>query len=119
MHCWQLLEVVKPFRLEQVVQELGLSTGLLLQNFTAVLAIGSNGSPEQLARKFQQSRFPGRVLIPVVRAVLEDFDVVYAPLIAAYGSCPGNNLIPSSPELHVGVHTSIWVWALAKLPESI
>lgn len=56
---------------------------------TPVLAIGSNGAPEQLGRKFQPSRFPTGVVIPVLKAVLWDFDVVYAPVIAAYGSCAG------------------------------
>lgn len=65
------------------------SLDLLANNFVPVLAIGSNGSPQQLARKFPASRFPDGVLIPVVRAVLEDFDVVYAPLLAAYGAVAG------------------------------
>ena len=58
------------------------------QAWTAVLGIGSNGSPEQLARKFPPSKFP-QAVIPAVRCALQDFDVVYAPLIASYGSCTG------------------------------
>eukprot|EP01065_Artemidia_motanka_P030825 TRINITY_DN36954_c0_g1_i1.p1 TRINITY_DN36954_c0_g1~~TRINITY_DN36954_c0_g1_i1.p1 ORF type:complete len:308 (+),score=59.56 TRINITY_DN36954_c0_g1_i1:49-972(+) len=50
-----------------------------------VLAIGSNASPEQLARKYPARDYPGLV-IPVVSATLEDFDVVWAPLLASYGS---------------------------------
>jgi hypothetical protein len=55
---------------------------------TPILAIGSNAGVEQLARKFPPSLFPGAAsLIPVVQCVLEDFDVVYAPLVSSYGSC--------------------------------
>jgi len=57
--------------------------------WTPVLAIGSNAGPEQLARKFPPEMFPAGVVVPAVRAVLEDFDVVYAPLISSYGSCTG------------------------------
>ena len=77
------------FRLSEVLPDLPASLELLSDNLVPVLAIGSNGSPQQLARKFPASKFPSGVLIPVVRAVLEDFDVVYAPLIAAYGACAG------------------------------
>ncbi|KAK9808507.1 hypothetical protein WJX73_002957 [Symbiochloris irregularis] len=56
------------------------------QEWTPVLGIGSNGSPEQLARKFPPSQFP-QAVIPTVRCALRDFDVVYAPLISSYGSC--------------------------------
>lgn len=54
---------------------------------TAVLAVGSNQSPEQLARKFAHA--PGTV-IPVTRVWLDDFDVVYATHVTRYGSIPGN-----------------------------
>lgn len=54
---------------------------------TPVLAVGSNAAPDQLARKFPQQLFPEGVVIPVLRCVLPDFDVVYAPLISSYGSC--------------------------------
>ena len=50
---------------------------------TPVLACGSNRSPEQLARKFAD--FDGPV-IPVQRAWLDDFDVVYAAHITGYGA---------------------------------
>ena len=33
--------------------------------------------------------FPEGVVIPVLRGILPDFDVVYAPLISSYGSCTG------------------------------
>ncbi|GIL90277.1 hypothetical protein Vretimale_16334 [Volvox reticuliferus] len=54
--------------------------------FWPVLAIGSNAGPEQLRRKYPLQDFPDCV-IPVVQVALEDFDVVYAPYIATYGSC--------------------------------
>ncbi|MBT3306115.1 MAG: hypothetical protein HN377_06485 [Alphaproteobacteria bacterium] len=50
-----------------------------------VLAVGSNQSPEQLLRKFND---PDCGPIPVIRARLVDFDVVYSPHVAAYGSIP-------------------------------
>ena len=59
------------------------------EKLTPVLAVGSNAAPTQLARKFPPDLFPDGVVIPVLRCVLPDFDVVYAPLISSYGSCTG------------------------------
>lgn len=59
---------------------------------TAVLAVGSNQSPEQLTRKF------GHIAdweIPVQRCALKDFDVVYSAHIARYGSVPA--MLQASP----------------------
>jgi len=53
----------------------------------AVLAIGSNGSPVQLRRKFIGPEAPGG-LLPVLRVELGAHDVVYAAAIAHYGSVP-------------------------------
>ncbi len=50
-----------------------------------VLAVGSNQSPEQLSQKFSES---GWAPIPVIRARLKDFDIVYSPHVASYGSIP-------------------------------
>ena len=53
-----------------------------------VIACGSNRSPDQLARKYFDF---GAVTIPVQRAWLAEFDVVYAAHITGYGSisaCP-------------------------------
>ena len=50
-----------------------------------VLAVGSNQSPEQLIRKFNESDLGP---IPVIRARLKDFDIVYSPHVASYGSIP-------------------------------
>ena len=52
---------------------------------TAVLAIGSNAGPSQLARKFPRETFPSAA-VPVLRAMLRGHDVCYAPLISSYGS---------------------------------
>lgn len=49
-----------------------------------VLASGSNASPQQLARKFANFS----LLIPVVKAQLLDFDVVYSAHFSGYGSMP-------------------------------
>jgi hypothetical protein len=64
---------------------------LELQGRKALLAFGSNAAPEVLARKLGAS---GRA-VPVVRAILSDFDVVYSAHVTAYGSVPA--AIQSSP----------------------
>jgi hypothetical protein len=51
---------------------------------TPLLAYGSNAAPAVLARKLGGETEP----VPVVRAVLAEFDVVYSAHIAAYGSVP-------------------------------
>lgn len=68
-----LRDVLEPFQLND----------LTVERF-AVLAVGSNASPEQLARKFADSRD----VIPTVRARLVDHSVVFAGHIAGYGSIP-------------------------------
>jgi hypothetical protein len=50
-----------------------------------VLASGSNASPQQLARKF--ARFK-KAMIPVVKAKLYDFDVVYSAHFSSYSAIP-------------------------------
>jgi len=64
-----------------------------LQNRTPVLAVGSNQSPEQLARKFGAAAADGTPGgnwgdIPVIRIQLRDFDAVYSPHISTYGAVP-------------------------------
>jgi hypothetical protein len=73
-----------------------LPAGVDLRNRTPVLAVGSNQSPQQLARKYE--RHPGTV-IPVTRAWLDDFDVCYATHVTRYGSIPGN--LHASPGMRV------------------
>ncbi len=63
------------------------------EKLTLVLAVGSNAAPTQLARKFKLGCVPHGVVIPVLRCVLLNFDVVYAPAITSYGSCPGEALL--------------------------
>ena len=58
-----------------------------LKGCMPVLAVGSNQSPHQLARKFAHR--PGTE-IPVTRAWLEDFDLCYATHVTRYGSIPSN-----------------------------
>ena len=47
----------------------------ILERRTAVLAVGSNQSPEQLARKFTENLWEE---IPVIRSRISDFDSVYS-----------------------------------------
>ena len=54
-----------------------------LNNRKAVLAVGSNRSPQQLLRKFGRNE-----TIPVTKAKLRDYDVFYSAHIASYGSIP-------------------------------
>ena len=56
----------------------------LAEGRTPVLAVGSNQSPQQLVRKYGD----GDHAIPVQRATLHDFDVVYASHISIYGAVP-------------------------------
>lgn len=55
-------------------------------NLFPVLAYGSNSSFRQLQEKF--SNFNDYVVIPVIKAHLFDFDVVYSAHISPYGSIP-------------------------------
>ena len=57
-----------------------------LSQRSPVMALGSNASPEQLARKF--AGVDDDVIIPVLRGGLADFDVVYAAHFASYGAIP-------------------------------
>ena len=59
---------------------------------TPVLAAGSNQSHEQLARKY--AGILEHTEIPIQRAMLSDFDSVYAAHLAGYGSVP-STLFPS------------------------
>ncbi len=57
-----------------------------LKSRTPVLAVGSNQSPVQLARKFKGCHWGA---IPVLRMRLDGFNVAYSPHIASYGAIPG------------------------------
>ena len=53
---------------------------------TGVLAYGSNGSPSQLKRKFAATL--ADEMIPVLKAYLPGFDVVFAARLSRYGAIP-------------------------------
>ena len=72
----------------------------MVQDRTPVLAFGSNQSPEQLQRKYGHS---ADIVIPVQRAWLRDFDVVYAARITSYGA------VPAMLQSHSGVNVSLAV----------
>ncbi len=71
---------------------------------TAVLAVGSNAAPEQLARKFPPDGSVGGT-VPVVPALLRDHDVVYAARLARYGSLPATPI--PSPGTTAEVHLTL------------
>ena len=70
-----------------------------LSGLTPVLACGSNQSPEQLARKFDNL---GAHPIPVLKARAKDFDAVHSPHFSAYGS------IPATLHYHAGVEATLF-----------
>jgi hypothetical protein len=82
---------------------------------TAVIGYGSNAAVEQLARKFgnhpDYGAFCGDPVIPVIKARIKDFDVVYMGHIASYGAV-GATLTPSP-----GTKTDIWLTFLT--PEQL
>jgi len=56
-----------------------------LTSRTPLISYGANAAPEALARKL--AALPG-VELPVMRAGLEDFDVVYSAHVSPYGAVP-------------------------------
>ena len=74
-----------------------------------VLAFGSNAAPEVLVRKFEMTAESDTV--PVVRAQLSDFDIVYSAHISAYGS------IPAAIQVSPGTTVSTYVTYLT--PEQL
>ena len=71
-----------------------------LSDRTPVLAVGSNQSPEQLARKFPGADWAP---IPVIRVRLRDFDSVYSPHIASYGA------IAATLQVSPGVEVALFI----------
>jgi hypothetical protein len=65
---------------------------------TPVLAIGSNQAPERLAQKFGHDVSH---IIPVQRAQLADFDVVFSAHISSYGAVPA--MLQTSPGASVAL----------------
>ena len=72
----------------------------LTKGRTPVLAVGSNQSPVQLARKYG---IGSDHVIPVERAAAADFDIVYAAHISSYGA------VPSMLQCAPGVEVSLFV----------
>lgn len=70
-----------------------------LTGLTPVLACGSNQSPEQLARKFDNLEAHP---IPVLKSVIKDFDAVHSPHFSTYGS------IPATLHHHPGVTSTMF-----------
>jgi len=70
-----------------------------LSTRTPLLAYGSNAAPEVLARKIADDDDP----VPVIRARLCDFDVVYSAHIAAYGA------VPATIQGSAGTEVSVFV----------
>lgn len=81
-----------------------------------VLAIGSNQSPEQLARKFidapDGTGRPDWGPIPVVRVKLQNFDSVYSPHLSSYGA------LPATLQYAPGTTVSLFVTWLTPRQES-
>lgn len=70
----------------KLLRRIGVHAPAGLEARTPVMALGSNASPEQLARKFKN--VDDDVIIPVLRGGIIDHDVVYAAHFTAYGSIP-------------------------------
>ncbi len=70
----------------EVLGDLGVTGAAGLDERSPVLAYGSNAAPEQLARKYAD--FGDGVVIPVIKARLAGFDVVYSSHFTRYGSVP-------------------------------
>jgi hypothetical protein len=72
----------------------------LTEGRTPVLAVGSNQSPQQLARKYG---IGSHHVVPVERGRLKDFDIVYAAHISRYGA------VPSMLQAAEGVSVTLFV----------
>jgi hypothetical protein len=71
-----------------------------IRSRTPVLAFGSNQSPERLQQKYGHI---ADTVIPVQRAQLKDFDVVYVARITSYGA------VPAMLQAHTGADVSLAV----------
>ncbi|HEU5104408.1 MAG TPA: hypothetical protein VFU11_01070 [Solirubrobacterales bacterium] len=80
--------------------------GFDLSDRTPLLSYGANSAPEALARKL--APLPG-VELPVERAELEGFDVVYSAHVSPYGAVPAT--------LHESPGTTAPVFVLHPTPE--
>ena len=73
-----------------------------------IIGYGSNANPAQLQNKFYDKDDDTSTVIPVFKATLEGYDVVYANSFASYGSIPAT--ITASP----GTTVSVWITLLDK-----
>jgi hypothetical protein len=80
--------------------------GFDLTGRSPLLSYGANSAPEALARKL--APLPG-VEMPVVRAELQDFDVVYSAHVSPYGAVPAT--------LHESPGTTAPVFFIHPTPE--
>lgn len=76
-------------------------TKLDLSSRTPLLTYGSNAAPEALTRKL--AALPASEL-PVLRAELDDFDVVYSAHISPHGSVPAT--LQGSPGTSIAIHVA-------------
>lgn len=83
----------------------GIMWDRLWEDRTPVVAWGSNGSAEQLTRKFQAKKDP--TIIPVIHGKLKDFTVVYSAHFSPYGS------IAATPQYTLGTSSIVFVTFLS------
>lgn len=79
----------------------GGEVGRVTAGRVAVLAIGANAAPAQLARKFDDGSWGD---VPVIATALADHDVVHAARVSEYGAIPATRW--RSPGTVVSVHTT-------------
>lgn len=68
-----------------------------------VIGYGSNPAPAQLFRKFVHEKFAGHAVIPTLKGVLTDYDVVWSPHFVSYGAIPAT--LVRAP----GTRVEVWV----------
>ena len=104
----------RPLPAGEALRALGITEVAPLRERVPVLAYGSNAAPTQLARKF--SGFDD-VVIPVVRAELGGYDVVYSAHFSRYGAIPAT--LAASPPTAVETAVAYLTEAqLARLHET-
>jgi len=92
-----------------------VNSGVSSRQFAAppmlLLAYGSNASLEGLSRKF--SRRKEAAALPVARATLQDFDIVYSSHISPYGAIPA--ALQYCPGARTAVHVLVATEAQRRL----
>jgi len=64
-----------------------------------IMGYGSNANPAQLSVKFKNYSKP----MPVIKGIMKGYDIVFAPLVAAYGS------IAATIEKSEGTDVEVWI----------